>query len=77
VIYMADHHVLLDAFADARRTWDDLVALQPDVKAGGGSLAEPDLVELQRRVDAHRAATDMLADALEVEPSDVPQRAAK
>ena len=67
---MAEHRVLLDAFADARRTWDDLVALQPDVKAGGGTLAEPELVELQRRVDAHRLATDMLADAIDVEPSD-------
>jgi hypothetical protein len=69
-MHMAEHSVLLDAFADARRTWDDLVALQPDVKAGSGSLAEPDLVELQRRVDAHRIATDMLADALDVEPPD-------
>jgi len=68
---MAEHRVLLDAFADARRTWDDLVALQPDVKVGSRSLAEPDLVELQRRVEAHQLATDMLADALEVEPSDV------
>jgi hypothetical protein len=69
---MAEHRLLLDAFADARRTWDELVALQPDVKAGSGTLEEPDLVELQRRVDAHRVATDMLADAIEIEPSDAP-----
>ena len=66
----AEHRVLLDSFADARRTWDDLVALQPDVKAGSGTLEEPDLVELQQRVEAHRMAMDMLADAVEVEPSD-------
>jgi hypothetical protein len=68
---MAEHHVLLDAFADARRTWDDLVGLQPDVVAGSGHLTDADLVELERRVEAHRAAIDMLADALETEPQDV------
>jgi hypothetical protein len=69
---MAEHHVLLDAFADARRTWDDLVGLQPDVVAGSGNLTDADLVELERRVEAHRAAIDMLADALETEPQDRP-----
>jgi hypothetical protein len=64
------HDVLLDAFADARRTWDELVALQPDVKASGNNLREPDLVELQRRIEAHRMAMDVLADAVEAEPSD-------
>ena len=64
-----DHEVLLDTFADARRTWDDLVALQPDVKAGGGALKTADLVELERRVEAHREALDLLADALETEPN--------
>lgn len=63
-----DHEVLLDTFADARRTWDDLIALQPDVKAGGGALKTADLVELERRVEAHREALDLLADALETEP---------
>src|SRR6185436_5535621 len=63
-----DHEVLLDTFADARRTWDDLVALQPDVKAGSGALKTADLVELERRVEAHREALDLLADALETEP---------
>jgi hypothetical protein len=67
-----EHRELLDSFADARRTWDDLVALQPDVMAGSGNLKEADLVELEQRVEAHRAAIDMLADALDTEPSDKP-----
>jgi hypothetical protein len=66
----AEHRVLIDSFADARRTWDDLVALQPDVKAASGHLDEPDLVELEQRIEAHRMAMDMLADAVEAEPSD-------
>lgn len=69
---MADHRVLLDAFADARRTWDDFVGLQPDVMAGSGNLKEPDLVELERRVQAHQAAIDLLAEALDTESSDEP-----
>src|SRR5438105_1212539 len=67
---MAEHRLLLDTFADARRTWDDLVGLQPDVMAGSGNLKNDDLVELERRVEAHRLAIDMLADALETEPPD-------
>jgi len=66
---MKKHPVLLDTFADARRTWDDLVGLQPDVMAGSGNLKKADLVELERRVEAHREAIDMLADAVETEPS--------
>lgn len=69
---MTEHRVLLDTFAEARRTWDDLVGLQPDVMAGSGNLRQRNLVELERRVDAHRAAIDVLADALETEPSDKP-----
>lgn len=68
--FTVGHRLLLDTFADARRTWDELVGLQPDVKAGSGTLGEPDLVELERRVEAHRAAVDMLADAVEGETSD-------
>jgi len=64
------HTVLLDSFADARRTWDELIALQPDVKASGNNLTEPDLVELERRIEAHRMAMDVLSDAIEAEPSD-------
>lgn len=67
---MAEHRVLLDAFAEARGTWDDLVALQPDVMAGSGHLEEGDLAELERRVEAHRAAVDTLAEALETEPAE-------
>jgi hypothetical protein len=72
----AEHRVLIDSFADARRTWDDLLALQPDVKAASGHLDEPDLVELEQRIEAHRMAMDMLADAVEAEPSDAPGRRA-
>jgi hypothetical protein len=67
---MSNHRVLLDTFADARRTWDDLVGLQPDVRAAGGNLDKGDLIELERRVESHRAAVDMLVDALETEPPD-------
>jgi hypothetical protein len=67
---MARHALLLETFADARRTWDDLVGLQPDVMAGSGNLKDADLVELQRRVEAHQEAIDMLVDALDTEPSD-------
>ena len=66
---MAEHALLLETFADARRTWDDLIGLQPDVRAGSGNLKDADLVELQRRVEAHRVAIDMLVDALDAEPS--------
>jgi hypothetical protein len=72
---MSEHRVVLDAFADARRTWDDLVGLQPDVVAGSGNLKEEDLVELENRVEAHRMAVDTLADALETEPPDASRNA--
>ena len=65
---MTEHRTFLDAFADARRTWDDLVALQPDIVAGSGQLGRDDLREVERRVAAHREAIDMLADALDTEP---------
>jgi len=66
---MEEHRGLLDSFADARRTWDDLVGLQPDVMVGGGNLREADLVELGKRVEAHRASIDVLADAIETDPA--------
>jgi hypothetical protein len=69
---MPDRHVLLDRFADARRTWDDLIGLQPDVMDGRGDLRGAVLVELERRVEAHRAAIGTVADALDTEPSDRP-----
>jgi hypothetical protein len=65
---VSEYHVLLDSFAHARETWDDLVALQPDIKIASASLTEPDLVAFERRVEAHRMAMDTLADAVEVEP---------
>ena len=62
---MDEHGVLLDAFAEARRTWDDMVTLQPDVTAGAGQLKDFDLAELARRVQAHRLTIDILNDVLE------------
>jgi hypothetical protein len=73
---MAAHRVLLDSFADARRTWDDLVGLQPDVMEGSGNLKDAVLVALERRVEAHQAAIDTLAAALDAEPSDQPVESA-
>jgi hypothetical protein len=67
---MSEHRELLDAFADARRTWDDLVALQPDIMAASGTLSADDVAEFARRVDSHRASVDLLADALETTPRD-------
>ena len=68
---MAGHALLLETFAEARRTWDDVIGLQTDVIAGSGNLKDADLVELQRRVEAHRVAIDMLVDALDTEPSEM------
>jgi len=63
----AEHRVLLDAFAEARRTWDELVTVQPDVMAAGGNLDARNLAEFQQRVGAHREAIDLLAEALEAD----------
>ena len=67
---MATDHELLDAFADTRRTWDDLIGLQTDVVASSRRLTEKDLAELNRQVQAHRAAVDALADAIETQPTE-------
>jgi hypothetical protein len=67
---MKDHHLLLDAFAEARRSWGDLVGLQPDIHAGGGQLMGPDLVDLTRRVTAHQASMNRLSDVLRSEPAE-------
>jgi hypothetical protein len=61
---MPMHQLLLDAFADARRTWDDMVSLQPDVMAGSGNRTTADLAELERRIESHRESIDLLVDAL-------------
>lgn len=66
---MNDHQVLLDAFAEARRSWDDLVVLQPDINAARGNLNGLDLAELARLTAAHQDAMDVLADALQTEPA--------
>jgi hypothetical protein len=56
---------LLDAFADARRTWDEMVGLQPDVVSGSSRPLKPgELIELEKRIYAHREAMDALADAI-------------
>ena len=61
-----DHNrELLDAFAEARRTWDDLVTLQPDVLAAHGRLTAAEVTEFGRRVSAHRVMIDFLSDALD------------
>jgi hypothetical protein len=65
--HTAEHRVLLDAFAEARRTWDELVTVQPDVMAAGGNLDARSLAEFQQRVGAHRGAVDLLAQALEAD----------
>ncbi len=62
---MANHQAFLDAFAEARRTWDDLVTLQPDILAGAGRLDKDDLAELERRVGEHYDAVQTLATVLE------------
>ncbi len=67
-LVMREHQVLLDAFADARRTWDELVSLQLDVAAASGQLSEDSLIELERRVNAHRVALEVLVDTLQAEP---------
>ncbi len=65
---MTEERVLLDAFADSRRTWYEVVALQPDIVAGSGHLTDDALIELERRVNAHRVALEMLVDALQAQP---------
>jgi hypothetical protein len=58
--------VLLDAFAEARRTWDELVGLQPDIVSAGGPLDETELALLSERVSAHVVAAVALEDAIEI-----------
>ena len=51
---------LLDAFAEMRRTWDELVGLQPDIVVAGGPLSGLDLTNLAQAVVAHQNAADAL-----------------
>ena len=67
---MKDHHILLDAFADARRSWDALVGLQPDIRAGGCNLNGLDPAELARRAEAHQASMEVLSDAIKTGPAE-------
>jgi|GEM_PF-2931960 len=67
---MTEQQLLLDAFAEARRSWDDLIALQPDVVAGSGHLEDGSLAEFERRVSVHREAIDYLAEAFEAPATD-------
>ena len=61
-----DLGALLDAFAEARRTWDDLVNVQPDIVAGSVPLSDADLALLSERVSAHVVAGVALEDAIEI-----------
>lgn len=61
LVTKADTGSLLDAFADLRRTWDELIGLQPDIVAASGSLSAADLRLLYERLMAHRNAATALA----------------
>ena len=62
---MAGHQELLDAFADLRSTWDNLVDLPPDVIGASRDLGTADLIELERRAEVHRLAIEALKEAIE------------
>jgi len=57
---------LLDAFAEMRRTWDELVGLQPDIVSAGAPLTDADLALLNERVSAHLVAAVALEDQIEI-----------
>jgi hypothetical protein len=61
-----DSAALLDALAEVRRTWDDLVNVQPDIVAGSALLSDADLALLGERVSAHVVAAVALEDAIEI-----------
>lgn len=61
-----DMAALLDAFAELRRTWDELVGLQPDILAASGPLSDTDLALLSERVSAHVVASVALEDHIEI-----------
>jgi hypothetical protein len=64
---MADEmSALLDAFAELRRTWDDLVGLQPDIVSASGPFSDADLGLLSERVSAHLVAAVALEDQIEI-----------
>lgn len=55
---------VLDAFGELRRTWDELIALQPDIIAAGGGLGETDLELLDERLSAHQDTAQTLAEEI-------------
>lgn len=55
---------LLDTFAEMRRTWDELVGLQPDIVVAGGSFTGADLGELAQALVAHQNAAAALKRAI-------------
>jgi hypothetical protein len=57
---------LLDAFAELRRTWDELVGQQPDILAASAPLSDTDLALLSERVSAHLVAAVALEDQIEI-----------
>ena len=66
-VLMADElSALLDAFAELRRTWDELVGLQPDIISAGGPLSDEDLARLNERVSAHLVTAVALEDQIEI-----------
>jgi len=61
-----DLGALLDAFAEVRRTWDDLVNVQPDIVVGTVPLSDTDLGLLSERIGAHVVAAVALEDMIEI-----------
>ena len=61
-----DFGALLDAFAEVRRTWDDLVNVQPDIVVGSVPLSDTDLARLSERIGAHVVAAVALEDVIEI-----------
>jgi hypothetical protein len=57
--------LLADAFAEARRTWEGLAALQLDRLAAGRTAGKEDLAELEKRVALHYEAVQALANAVD------------
>jgi hypothetical protein len=65
-----DLAALLDAFAELRRTWDELVGLQPDIITAGAPLSDTDLALFSERVSAHVVAAVALEDQIEIMRAD-------
>ncbi len=57
---------ILDAFAELRRTFDELVGLQPDILSANGPLSDLELAHLSERVSAHVVAAIALEDQIEM-----------